>query len=470
MILGLALAHATETSLSFDEALTRAGAEAPSVLSARADVQGAEGSLLAARASFEPSLSLTGSYFSSAGEGQFQFGEYTSETTGISTDAALSVPMATGTALGLGFTANQSDTQFKISELDQEFGDPAWDSKLAFTLSQALLQGHRLAYNLQGVRSAGAALAGAEWTAVAARQRAVGDAATAYWTLHYQRALVDIAEQSREATAEQARVVTALVEAGKLAPVERTRTEAALAQVERAKIDAEAAAMAAEDSLAALVGLPLSEHIVLATAPPVPPNIPADEDAVAAAVLDTNPEIRAAKVALDTRELAVRNARHALLPELSATAGLALRGYEESFSASVDELAAGDLPEWSLGGSLSLPLLNRADRGALGQAEGSLARAEADLAALRSATEQAARAAVRTVRSARRNVELADLNLRLAEETLAAERARLAEGRSLNKDLITAQKDLDQARADAEKARIDWVLAVIEIERLKGAL
>ncbi len=470
MILLIAAAVATERALSFDEALSLAGAAAPSVLSAHADVQSAAGALLSARSTFEPTFSLSGSYFSSVGEGQFQFGDYTSETTGVNTDASVSVPMATGTALGIGFTANQSDTQFQIEELDQEFGSPAWDSKLAFTLSQSLLQGHRLAYNLQGVRVAAASEAAANWAAVSARQRAVGDAAVAYWTLHYQRKLVEIAEQSRAATEEQARVVGALVEAGKLAPVERTRTEAALAQVQRAQIDAESAAAAAEDGLAALVGESLSVSITLATAPPVPPDIPADEDAVALRVLDSNPELRAARVSLASRREAVQNARHALLPELGVSAGFALRGYDESFSASVDELGAGKLPEWSLGGSLSVPLLNRADRGTVGQAEGALARAEADLAALSAATEQAARAAVRTVRSARRNVELADLNLRLAEETLAAERARLGEGRSLNKDLITAQKDLDQARAEAEKARIDWVLAVIEIERLKGGL
>lgn len=470
MILTWSLALGAEVALTFDEALSRAARGAPSVVGAEADVRSAAGGLLAARATFEPTFSLSGSYFSSAGEGQFQFGDYTSQTTGLNTDAALSLPMATGTALGLGFTANQSDTQFQVAELDQEFGNPAWDSKLAFTLSQSLLQGHRLAYNLQGVRAAAASEAAASWALASARQAAVGNAASAYWTLHYQRKLAEIAQQSRAATEEQARVVGALVDAGKLAPVERTRTEAALAQVQRAQIDAEAAAAAAEDNLATLVGEPLSTHILLATTPPVPPEVPADEDAVAQAVLESNPELRAAKVSLASRREAVQNARHGLLPELGVSAGFALRGYEESFSASVDELGAGKLPEWSLGGSLSVPLLNRADRGAVGQAEGALARAEADLAALSAATEQAARAAVRTVRSARRSVELADLNLRLAEETLAAERARLAEGRSLNRDLITAQKDLDQARADAEKARIDWVLAVVEIERLKGSL
>lgn len=461
---------AAAADLTYEECLLRAAERATGVAGAKADVQSATGALLSARAPFEPNLSLNGSYFASVGEGQFQFGEYTSETTGLQLQADVSQAMASGTSVNLGFTANQSDTSFLVSELDQEFGNPAWDSKLAFTLSQALLQGHRMAYNLSGLRSAQSSLTLAEVGADSARQQAIADAATAYWRLHYQSRMVEIAEQSRAATEEQARIVDALVQAGKLAPVESTRTQAALAQAERAKLEAESAAELANDALATLVGEPLGGRIRVSSSPPTPRVLDLVEDEVVAAVLKGSTEVRIAASRVDQAKVTLGNARHALLPELGASGSFAVRGYEESLGDSLDEMGTAKLPEWSVGANLSLPLLNRSDRGALTSAGGGLARAQSDLDAASAAVEQAARAQVRTLVSARRNVELSDLNVRLAEETLSAESARLAEGRSLQKDLIAAQRELDQARADAEKARTDWLIALVELERLKGAL
>lgn len=465
-----ASATAGELSLSYDQCLERAAEKATGVRAARADVISASGAYLSSRATFEPMLSLGGNYFSTIGEGQFQFGEYTSETTGLSLSANATQALATGTTVALGFTANQTDTKFLVTELDQEFGTPAWDSKLALTVSQALLQGHKMAFNLAGMRSAESTQALAEVAANAARQQAIADAAAGYWRLRYQRRMVEIAEQSRFATEEQARIVTALVEAGRLAPVESTRTQAALAQAERAKLEAVAAEQAAEDALATLVGEPLSGSINLVSSPPMPTELGLDEESVVSAVVQGNPQLRIARAKSEQAKIALGNARHALLPELGASAGVGVRGYETSFSSSLDEMAAAKLPEWNVGANLSLPLLNRADRGAAGTAAGRLARAEADLAAASATVEQAARAQVRVLVSARRTVELSDLNVRLAEETLLAEGARLTEGRSLQKDLIAAQRELDQARADAEKARTDWLIALVELERLKGSL
>jgi cobalt-zinc-cadmium efflux system outer membrane protein len=469
MMLVAELAVAGEL-LTYEATLQRAAERAVGAQTAAADVDSAEGVLLAARAAFEPQLSLGGSYFSSANEGQFQFGEYTSNTTGLNASAGMAGFAATGTSWSLDFDVNQSDTSFKVKDLDQEFGDPAWQSKLALSVSQALLEGHRMTWNLRAVRSAASELSAAELAKDAARQQAMADAATAYWTLHYQRRLVEIGAASLEASTEQARVVRALVEAGKLAPVEGTRTDAALAQAERALLEARAAAALADDALQSLLGLPLAEEVELGSVPPLPPDAAVDAEGVVDVVREGNRELRIARNAVEAAELAAKDARLALLPELGASGSIALRGYEADFSGALSEMAAAKLPEWSAGLSLSLPLLNRADRGAAGMAEAALARARLQLSALEASTEQSARAQVRTLDAARRNVELAELNVRLAGETLSAETARLTEGRSLQKDVIAARRELDQARADAEKARTDWVIARVELERLEGAL
>lgn len=472
MILALVLAAHAEppVALSYDDALARAAERAPGVATARADHASAVGALLAARAPFEPTLSLGGSYFASTDEGQAQFGRYTSDTTGFSANVGLTQAFATGTTVGLQLDADQSDSTFRIEEFDAEFGEPAWGSKLSLSLAQTLLQGHRLAYNLRGVHTATDAVSSAELGLQVARQDAVAEAASRYWALHTARRLVEIARQSRDATAEQARITRALVTAGKLAQVEGTRIDAALAQAERALLDADSAAAAAEDQLAVTLGVSLDAPLELTSRPPPPVEVPRDDGAILDAVRRANPSLRLARQAVEARERDLADARHALLPQLDANAAAALRGYDPSFSGSMDEVVGADLPQWSVGATLTLPLLNRADRGAVAQADAALARARAALVEAEATVDTAARAQLRTLESALQTVTLSDLNVRLAEETLAAERARLGEGRSLQRDLITAQKDLDQARADAEKARTDWLVALVELERLQGRL
>ncbi len=471
MILALALsspAHALD--LTYDEALARASERASGVQVARSEHAAALGALLAARAPFEPTLSLGGSWFSSTDEGQAQFGAYTSETTGFSAQSTLSQAFATGTALSLEFSADQSDSTFTLEEFDAEFGQPAWGNKLAIGLSQSLLQGDRLAWNLRGIHAAESAVTAAELGTEMARQDAVAAAARAYWALSAAERLRDIARLSRAASEEQARITRALVEAGKLASVEGTRIAAALAQAQRSLLEAEASVGAASDTLASTLGLPLGTELALTTPAAPPPELPRDDEAVLRSVSEGNLALRLSRIAVEDRERELRDARHALLPQLDANAGASLRGYDSSFGASMDELGQGRLPQWSVGAELTLPLLNRADRGAVAQSEAALLRAKVDLAAREAEVEAGARAQLRTLAGARQSLELAQLNERLAEETLSAERARLGEGRSLQRDLITAQAELDRARADAERARTDWLLALIELERLRGQL
>jgi outer membrane protein TolC len=320
------------------------------------------------------------------------------------------------------------------------------------------------------VHAAEAAVSAADIGREVARQEAVAAAARAYWALSGAERLRAIAELSRAASEAQARITLALVDAGKLASVERTRIDAALAQADRALLDADAAVGAAADALAVAVGAPLGTDFRLTTPPVPPPELALDESAVLDAVRAGNLDLRLARQVVDDRERERADARHALLPELDATAGAALRGYDSSFGGSVAELGSGKLPQWSVGAELTLPLLNRNDRGAAAQAEAALVRARIDLAAREAEVETSARAQLRTLRGARQSLDLAELNVRLAEETLAAERARLGEGRSLQRDLITAQADLDRARADAAQARTDWLVALVELERLRGRL
>lgn len=472
MIILLSAAVAAPLELTYEQALALAGERAPGVRGADADLAAAEGGLLAARAPFEPTVTAGTSYFSSTSEGTGQLGNFYADTSGWSASLGLSQTLATGTTVGVKLESSQNEFLYRLVDtaLDPFTGDPQYSSSLAFTLSQNLLEGHRLAWNLQGLRDAEGTRSAAEASRRAARQEALARTATAYWSVRTQAALVAIAEQTLTISEEQARVVDALVEGGRLAPVEATRARAAAVQAERSVIDARSANAAAQDALAILLGEVPGREIVVVSTPEPPAAVALDADAVVARVLAGNPQLAAARLTRETRKTAVVAAKHGLLPSLAATGAYALRGYETDLAGSFAELGRAELPEWSVGAQLTMPLLNRSDRGALAQAQARATRAELDVTSLEATLAQEARAQVRTLEAAARDVALAELNVKLAEETLAAERARLEEGRALQKDVVTAIKDLDAARVEVERAKAAWQDALVALRRLEGAL
>jgi outer membrane protein TolC len=459
-------------TLTYDEALHRAATANPTVLAASADVNAADGALLAARAPFEPSLTASTAYFSDTSEGTAEFGNYYADTSGWRATLGLSQAFATGTTFAVDLASSQNKFLYRLTDtgLDDFTGDPQYQSSLAFTISQALLEGSRMKWNLQGVRTARQVKSVAEATRQARRQAALADTATAYWGVRTQAALVEIATQTLALSTEQHRVVQALVESGRLAPVEATRAEAAEVQAERALNEARAAHAAAQDGLLLLLGDSPGREVVVSSTPSVPAAVSLDADAVVENVLRGNPELLALQITLQGREDALANARHGLLPALGAEASYSLRGYEADLAGSFGELGRAELPAWSVGARLSVPLYNRADRGTLAEAEAAVATADLDVRALQGSLAQQARAQVRTLDGAARDVELAGLNVRLAEETLAAEQARLGEGRALQKDVIAAIKDLSSARVESERASAAYQAALVELQRLEGAL
>jgi outer membrane protein len=467
----LSTAMAAPLELSWAEALERASEQNPALRSADVDVASAAGRWLVSRAPFEPQLSASTAYFSSTSEGTAEFGNFFADTSGWSASVGLTQAFATGTRLSVDLESSQNKFFYRLPDTGLEFtGDPQYQSNLAFRLSQSLFEGHSLAYNLRAVRSAKGALSAAEAARQIARQSAIADTAIAYWGVRTQAALVTIAEQTLAISGEQRRVVAALVEGGRLAPVEALRAEAAEVQAERALIDARAGHSAAQDALLLLLGERPGQGVVAVSVPDAPIAVELDAEAIVERVLQSNPELLAARIALDTANATLTTSHHALLPQLDATGSYSLRGYETDLDGSFAELGRGELPEWSIGATLSVPLFNRSDRGQLQEAQAAVARSRLDILALEGALGQQAREQVRTIESARRDVTLAALNVRLGEETLAAERARLEEGRALQKDVISAIKDLDLAREDLERARAAFQGAVVTLRRLEGAL
>ena len=478
MLFLIPAAFAQSTDLSYDDALQRALEANPELLSADADVRAAAGGLLSAQGTFEPSLGASYGYTNDATQDFFPPSVYY-DTQSTSTEWGTSVSsfLPTGTSMALSWNNTDQFSDY-ISYLNPETPDDVltqesrdvYISALTASVTQSLLQGFKTTYNLSGVRSARRALTSAEATLIEQRQQVLASTAEGYWGLYYQSRLVEIATETLNLTKEERRVVLARIDRGDLAPVERSRVEAAVLSSESALLDAQNAAATALESLLLMMGEDPSDALSLTTPPRPVVSHNFDEGALTEEAMGTNPGLMQLRIAEEIAEANLSDANHARLPDLSGTARYTRYGQESDFSGATSELVSGDLRTWYVGADLTVPLGNRVDRGLMAQRVAELEAARTGRLSAERALAQQIRAQVRAVRSAQLQVQLSEANLKAAEDTLAADQALRDAGRAIQKDVLESIRDFNNARNDAEKSRSDYNLALIELSRLRGAL
>jgi len=459
-------------ALTYKDALEAALARNPALVGARLDVDAADGAFMAAKGIFDPTVNASSTANQFTSESTREFGEVLTEFKSLDWRAGIDQLLPTGTTLGVDWSTTR--TRFKYELRDTGFvvesEEPLFESRMVARLTQSILEGHRLASNLEGVRQASRARDTADANRKAMRQQTLADAASAYWNTRTQRRLAEIAHSAVETAKEEQRVVHAKVELGTLAPVERARVDAAVVQAQREQLTAEDTARNTEDNLLLLIGEAPGTAITLTTEPSEPRSVDLNIDVVEAAALENNAELLVSRVREESTDMARSDAKHRRLPQLDLNASYALIGYEPTIDGATDELFGGELPEWSLGGSLSMPLLGRSDRGQYLQRSAEAAKARSERMNMERQIRSSVRMQVRAVEAAFLQVNLAVANLTFAEQTLAAERALREAGRVIQKDLLESMATVDDALTQVEQARGDYQLALIELERLKGTL
>jgi outer membrane protein TolC len=472
--------------LTLLDVLDRAAVHGAGVEISDAQRARARAAVVAARSAFDPlyqgSLELIPSTRTRGYAGGF-LAEL--ETKGWSVEQSVSgaTPLGTSYALGVGLARNTQSTTLDIGGVRSVDLYDGFTANLFASVSQELLRGYRLAFNLQNVTRASNALAEADLLLEVERQNAVLDGARAYWAWSYTVESWRIAIDATLVAEEALRVGRLRVERGQLAPVEATRLEAALVQARQDEIDAENAAEAAANVVLAAMGEDPSRSVVPATPPGDVPELQLDVDRVRAVARAQRLELALARQRVASAELDLSNARHGLLPSVAATAQAGVGSLRCPRGTSDPTCTVGDvwgaiaglgaednLPYYAVGGRVTAPLGNSRARGVRDDAAGLVEQRRRELELLEHQTDAAVEEQVRALQSARARMELADAKLRLAEETLAAEEALAAAGRLLQKDVLEARTEVARGRVEAARARTDFRLAQAELLALQGQL
>jgi outer membrane protein TolC len=326
---------------------------------------------------------------------------------------------------------------------------------LSYTLFDGGARGARIRQARERAASADAALD-------ATGQGVAGRVVAVYLDVLSRREILDAHDLRLAALVAERTRASQFLDAGRAAPVERLRVDAAIANADAERVGYASALELAEGDLARLIGAEVartraSELRAVALVDTLPP----DPETVTIAAIQHSPVLAQARAQTLAAKAGSRAARGIRFPSIGLAGGY--NGWADS--------KGDDQIEWNAGAQLALPLFTG------GAIESGIARADA---ARRGASEQLRLAEIqlrqevdRALNSvAEAHARVRSLNSAVASMTEVAriEKLALDAGSGTQTDYLGAEADLLAARANLVNARYREIVTRVDLARITGGL
>ena len=258
----LALLAATTPALAqrpitYREALEASLEANPTLQRSEISRDQAKSTVVSSLGGFDPTYNLTGFYDQRTSQQFFGTAPVSFDNTSWSFTNGLSGTAHTGTSVDVSqsLTFNQFEVPFQLPNGQTQISSQqVYNGSLSASVTQQLLHGLSFKYNLENVTVSRRNLEVADLTFERSKQDTLAQAAQAYWNWVYQTNLAEIQNEAVSVAQEALRVGELKVDAGELAPVEKTRLQAALVQAQANAIDTENAAEQAANDLLLVMG------------------------------------------------------------------------------------------------------------------------------------------------------------------------------------------------------------------------
>ena len=291
-------------------------------------------------------------------------------------------------------------------------------------------------------------------------------AAGAYWDLVAMRENLRLAREAVAAADRQHNEDLQRIDVGVMSPLDALTSESQLAAARLQLVQAETAYAQQAVVVKTFISRDLDETLgaaALEVTEPLPdandePQVPTLADSVARA-LERRSSIRQAELTVTNQRIAEQYTKKNLLPVLSVYAAFDIYGLAPGTNPALRELLQWEYPEYSLGFTWSLPVLNRA--------------AQADDVRARLETQQSEASLQRTrqqvtlqVQNSTAGIAQNGARVRASARAVAASRTaytgeeeRLNAGVSTPYRVLLAQRDLAAAEAADVQARVNYAKA-----------
>ena len=473
--------------LTLDDAVERALKNNVDIAVERFAPESAAEAVREAQGVYDPLLTstITKTSDTSAARSSFQ-GADKVDTDTLVYNFGASQALPTGGNVALSFANNRAETNASFQTYN-----PSFYSSLEARLTQPLLRNRATdsrRYQLKVAKK------NREISEVQFRQTVVNTVAGVkhlYYDLLYsidnyavQKKSLALAQKSLEENRIKVKV-------GTMAPLDVVTAEAEVARVEESVILAEAALQQAEDDLKrALFPKNEADTWALRITPkdrPTAVKKAIDADAAVTVALEKRTDVAMARKNLEIAEAAVALGRNGRLPAVDLIASYGTFGaggthfvYDPNdpfapptatipggYGDAVSQVLRRDLPTWTVGANVSIPILNRSAKAVAARATIARDQRLTALGRLELLVAAEVRAAARSVESNFKRVESTRAARTLAAKRLDAEEKKFTAGMSTSFYVIQAQRDLAQAEVNELRAVADYSKSLITFDRVQ---
>lgn len=390
-------------------------------------------------------------------------------TKAITTDAAVSEFLPTGTTLSVGASTEVLDGSL--------YDDRIASSRVGLSVTQALLRGASIQANLANLRQARLDTLASEYELRGFAEALAAGAEDAYWDYALALRQIDIVTDSLALAERQQADTQERIAVGQLAEIELAAAQSEVALRTEGLINTRSALATAKLILLRLInagpagsgGSRWDRDITLLEEPIVPEAALDSVQAEVALALKMRPDLNQARLDLERNELELVKTRNGLLPRMDLFIALGKSGYAASFGDSVGRLG-GPGYDVLAGVNFEYPPLNRGARARNEQALLTRQQAAEAVANLAQLVELDVRSAYIEVNRAREQVTATAATRKSQEETLRAETEKFQVGKSTTFLVARAQRDLLVGQIAEVQAVINYRKALVDLHRQEGSL
>ncbi len=451
-----------ERELGLQQAVQRALEENLALSLARLVPEQQALSVDTSKSPYDPILTAETGYSDAKEPGAYSV-DISGETQSYNYGLTLSDALFTGTEWAVMVQQTKTDSESSLAIYERYY-----DSRLSFSVSQALLQGFGRKVNRSATTTAELNLEKAELDLRAAIMDIISSVHMQYWGLYYARQELRVQQSALELAESHLNRTNAMIKAGMLPALSRLEAESGVAMRREAVITAETAAANAADELKMTLNMLNDEQELMLTDEPLPASGGWDFNNALELSLDKRPDVLKLEIDKRIADLQLMVAKNTLLPELDATGAATLSGTQEHYGDSVQDIIDREGYAVSIGLRLFYPFKNRYAEAELRRAELNLQYVELEQERLNQEIRKELRRRVRALDSDRQRIQATNKSLEYAEKKLAAEERKFELGKSSNFAVLQYQDDLTAARSSALKAVIDYNLALAELYRTMG--
>jgi outer membrane protein len=476
-------------SLSLEDSIRMALEKNLDLQIARVEVRGARAAVLQVSGVYDPVFQSQANYSQSTEAGQFDINTGLREPPGDRSTHLVSSGIAGALPWGLQYDVGADLNYFTREALEvvvvdtNAFGQPItrvvrsrpgqYTLDTGVVLTQPLLRGFWTDSARTEIKVTKAELKMSEFGLRNQVHTVVRDVMLAYYELIFAREDVLAKEKALERGMRLAAENKRKVEVGTMAPLDEKQAESAAATARADLILALQVLGTRENDLVRLITDNFEQWQGVRIVPPeglvaVPQayNLPGSW----VSALTYRPDFNQLKTELERQGFEVRLAHNELFPSLDIVGSYGRAGVDRRFSPTLDQVRREDLPRFSVGAVLSVPLGNRSARGRYAFTKSQRDSLELQVKKLHQDILVQVENAIGDAQGSFQQVSATREASAAAQAAYEAEVKKLENGKSTSFNVLTLQRDFTDARSREIRALADYNRALAELYFNEGTI